>query len=94
MAGRIYQACGLTYSLRSECALESEDFAKLATLAKIEKQAQETRQAIVNGAGGEIIEPCNMPPGGRLELKQLAQALERQEARAKRLRGELKEVLA
>lgn len=78
---RTFQACGITYSLKPECPLEPEDFRKLSALAKTEKQIEETRAAF-------------SATSVNTELKQLIQALQRDEAKIKRLRGELSEVLS
>lgn len=81
MSGRTYRAYGQRYNLKPECKLDAEDFRKLATLAKLEKEVAETRLAMSQ---------TNVVP----EVKQLVQALTRQEWKVKRLREELKEVLA
>lgn len=78
---RIFQACGITYNLKPECPLEPEDLRKLSALAKTEKQIEETRAAF-------------SATSVNTELKRMVQALQRDEAKIKRLRGELKEVLA
>jgi hypothetical protein len=94
---RFYRAYGQSYSLKAR-ALEAEDYRKLSTLAKLERQRSEQRQAIARvaheGVDGEIIEKANAKPGERVNLRKLVDSLQRQEARIKRMRTELIEVLA
>lgn len=90
MAGRSYRAYGVVYALKPECALESETFSKLSTLAKLEKHVRETREIIARRLG----EDANGEDVTSVEVKQMLQGLQRDEAKITKLREVLKEVLA